>query len=643
MWFPAMLLAACTTQSQDPPAVEPTTPRLLSPRDGTKVRVGVFPLMVRMPSTLIGAPVHVDLDGQDITDPLGLSRARWSAHGKGGEYLATLDVHGLTPGLHTLTVTFTPEDAPAQVAQAQFEWEPYPCEQPISVHDEAGEPLTVRAVMFSENEPLLYRGPNPGRADPMGRDRRLNAAFIEGERTLFLPKKDITLYITRGIRQDIEVVELDFSAGCPATAQPLNITLPTAVPTPDHVTADLHVHTAESRDAYTPHRMRQSSLAAADLDVVVFSDHNHTWDPAPLLSAPLDSTLGWAGIEARIGGYNDNRGHFNVYPLDPTAPIPEGGTDLRMLFDRWRDHSHAHPTQGVDHALIQLNHPRGIQIRPNDNPSWRAHAVFSQGGFDRAVPVGEGRNAWMTRPAPETQTTALDFDVLEVLNRFSWVQYVEVRQDWFVLLNIGHRPTGVGNSDSHAMAVELLGLPVNLVSTAHGRDTASLVHAIDQGQLTVSSGPVVTLRMDEQHEPGSQLIGTSSMAHVHVRAAPWVPAFEVRLVVQGDIIARQSLPHPLPEEGVTVTWPVEVASDSWVIAEAGWPPDQPTAPTEAELGVYSRIAPGYVPVGFTNPIWIDADGDGQWQGMSAEDAAERSAPMATELHDKLKEASIVGD
>lgn len=30
------------------------------------------------------------------------------------------------------------------------------------------------------------------------------------------------------------------------------------------------------------------------------------------------------------------------------------------------------------------------------------------------------------------------------------------------------------------------------------------------------------------------------------------------------------------------------------------------------LGPYAWVAPGYVPVGFTNPVWLDADGDGVW-------------------------------
>jgi hypothetical protein len=52
-----------------------------------------------------------------------------------------------------------------------------------------------------------------------------------------------------------------------------------------------------------------------------------------------------------------------------------------------------------------------------------------------------------------------------------------------------------------------------------------------------------------------------------------------------------------------------VTQDSWIVAEAGWP----IADWRGAVGgLYSILSPGSVPVGFTNPVFLDANGDGQW-------------------------------
>ena len=56
-----------------------------------------------------------------------------------------------------------------------------------------------------------------------------------------------------------------------------------------------------------------------------------------------------------------------------------------------------------------------------------------------------------------------------------------------------------------------------------------------------------------------------------------------------------------------------MAADSWVVAEAGWPLEDDATTSPVVEGLYGLVAPGYVPIGFTNPVRIDADGDGEWR------------------------------
>ena len=196
-------------------------------------------------------------------------------------------------------------------------------------------------------------------------------------------------------------------------------------------------------------------------------------------------------------------GHANIFPIVPGAALPPSeSSNLATHIDNYRERQrqHPHPQSGSD-LLVQLNHPRGLSVRPDDRRDWTpAYALFNYIGFDRKMPVGQGSNAWLTAERPGTGTTPLDFDALEVLNRFSWGPYRQVRADWFLLMNLGRFHTGTGNSDSHAVAVELAGFPVNLVHAPGAREDGELdaqrfIDAVRDGHVTVSTGPIVTLRV----------------------------------------------------------------------------------------------------------------------------------------------------
>jgi hypothetical protein len=94
----------------------------------------------------------------------------------------------------------------------------------------------------------------------------------------------------------------------------------------------------------------------------------------------------------------------------------------------------------------------------------------------------------------------------------------------------------------------------------------------------------------------------------------------VRLVINGLIARVEEVPPGSrdPEEPFEETYFFNVPAqlvDTYVLAEAGWNLDRDyPVGDEKSLGDYAVVAPGYVPMAFTNPIWIDEDGDGQWTG-----------------------------
>ena len=230
-----------------------------------------------------------------------------------------------------------------------------------------------------------------------------------------------------------------------------------------------------------PDEPRIYSLVAAGLDVVVPADHDIVRDFDSTIAGILGderSLFAIPGTEATIlipdpesdgegrDAY-DSYGHTSVFPLDPAQVIvdPYVETTLADHLSRFRVSMTSTPYQGVRSGVLQLNHPRGIQERP-DILLEPIHDLFNKMGFDPASPPGVATNAWMGEVSKDGATTAFDYDALEIMNRGSWEAYNKVRLDWLGLLSWGRRITGTGNSDSHAMAVEQAGFPTNLVPCA---------------------------------------------------------------------------------------------------------------------------------------------------------------------------------
>lgn len=631
--------------------------RLISPSDGAHIRVSWIPLTLFLARPFLGGRIQVRIDGREATDPLAVFSSRGSQP-ELGRYIATLDLAPLEPGEHRLEIELSPLDGDRSVRmESVFFWDRPPCPVDLEVVDGAGAPISARVAIFTPDGPYLLTGPDAAEVDPRDRDTKLHSVFVIGGRgRVWLDHGGYRMIAVRGVRDEIDEHEIELAECDRPTV--LRFTVERSVATPDRVTADFHVHTGSSSDSYVPDRPRYASLVAADLDVAVTTDHNVITDPARALEAVENSdrtTLGLAGVEARIGpraGPDGERapsaGHINIFPLDPAASLPPTDSyDLAEHIDNYHALQKLHPDPTGAHPLIQLNHPRGLFFDPWKRKSLnRTHALFNWMGFDRKTPLGQGVNDWLLAPRPESGTRPIDFDALEVLNRWSWGAYIQVRADWFLLMNLGHFHSGTGNSDSHALAVELAGFPVNLVRLPPASrdpeiDVPAFIDAVRAGRLDVSTGPVIDLTVQTPRgdigRPGDLLAAEDRRVTVSVtvRAASWVPVHEVRLVVDGQVTRTERLVEPLPEGGGTVraefSWPLDLERDAWVLVEAGWPIDDPLGPVDSDLGVYADVVPYYVPLAFTNPVRIDVEDDRVWSPLPPEEALKRAAPMPTDV------------
>jgi hypothetical protein len=260
--------------------------------------------------------------------------------------------------------------------------------------------------------------------------------------------------------------------------------------------------------------------------------------------------------------------------------------------------------------VVQLNHPRPT---PKDVEQGDEHLAFfahlGEGrAFDPLQTLDAPANEPLVRRTGADGTRAIDFDAIEVMNGDSWPQYLAMRADWYALLRQGLRRTGTANSDSHA-ATELTAYPRNYVAVGAERgDPQAFDDALLAGRSFGTTGPRVRSLRVNGGSLGDLVAAERGRVHVEyeVDGAGWVPIDEVRILVNGEVVSTGR------ERSGALDLALE--RDGFVTLEAGAPLDaDQTAWVRAHPGLYTEvIAPGFVATAFTNPVFVDVDGNGKF-------------------------------
>ena len=190
-------------------------------------------------------------------------------------------------------------------------------------------------------------------------------------------------------------------------------------------------------------------------------------------------------------------------------------------------------------------------------------------------------------------------------------------EDWFHLVNRGYPVFVVGSSDAHGVAGGEPGYSRTYVlyEGREGRelDAAALFDAVRTGRSFVSNGPVVEVRANRRATFGDTVKarkGGRVDLDITVTGAPWLDVSEVRLVVDGD--RRPALPMKgAGKRSVKFRdrVRVEFARDGWVAVEVvGRRSLFPLIQQRSRDGSMEAAA---LPYALTNPIFVDADGDGR--------------------------------
>jgi hypothetical protein len=549
--------------------------------------------------------------------------------------------------------------------------------------------------------PETFGGTQRG-ADGSARGQANVVYTATGEGSIHVRPGTYDVYATRGPEYGLMRRRVTVTSAAPAT---VDFRLKRVIRTRDALAADFHVHSGRSLDSSAPLEDRVVSFASEGVEVMVSTDHDKHVDYTPIIAGlglgARVATIPGVEITGSVPNppaFPNSIGHINAWPVPVRKDDRRDGTIQdeyvapNWVFSRLRAQA------GAD-VVIQYNHPRAgvsgltnIGFFNSIGCARCANAIDTACTVDADCPAGAGQDCTCVGFQPDRLLSAppndilldtgvrgpgtgtnpsgirnLDFDVMEVANGAraeDYASYRQVRDDWFALLGQGVWKPGTGVSDSHRLTVEHAGWSRTYV-LGTGDDPAALDQSafnasIKAGRMVVSAGPWITVTAKGQRSrggPGEVVTGVVVRLKIDVHAPAWIPVDEVRIVsVRGlgqvsvrtfDATTRPRVkpgPANVESNGGTRRFHGAVTfkdnQDYLVLVEAG-PKLSVSAPTSPDT--VNLVEPDVVPLGFTNPIRIDADGGGFGLPRGAARLAPRGGGMTGVTRAARIEAARRGD
>lgn len=510
----------------------------------------------------------------------------------------------------------------------------------VEVRDaDSNELIPAKISVFDANEDSAAIIPGNSEGDLLR--IKLNEIYLgRGTGRIHLYDGQWDLYFSHGIEYTVFKKHLDITY--PVGTQ--KITLKRAVDTTGYVSADFHIHARPSfESSLQPGGLptledRVITYLAEGVEIMGSSDHQCIVD--------YSSTIAQLGVGDRIGSLvgveatppitsypsgdgncSDYRfvppplftepGHWNAFPLDPGQSYDttsDKGVNAATLYDRLRKLG----AQGGDTPLIQLNHP--FYELGFINIGWLQRRDYR---FGAPIPFSNplAPNAFLTEKSTEagSKTRSIDFDAMELWSGGSYVYGIPARNAWFEFLNQGLLKVGTSNSDSHNTKITA-GFPRNFVrlgtddpSRATPRQVAA---AVRSGKVVGTTGPFIRV-LAGSAEPGDLVAAPSGSItlRVNVQAAPWVPVEEIRIYANGTLARQIAVGKSEKSVRFDKNVTLDLARDASIVIEAGSaiPADPTQEPPEPEI--YRHVTTGtngFRPIGFTNPLFVDVDGNGSF-------------------------------
>lgn len=381
----------------------------------------------------------------------------------------------------------------------------------------------------------------------------------------------------------------------------LNLEISREVETPGFVAADTHIHTlTHSGHGDSSVEERMVTLAGEGVELAIATDHNHNTD-----YRPTQNKLGVGAYFTPVVGneVSTDLGHINAFPLVPGDPVPDKNLKSWVAL--------ASEIRSKGARVTTLNHPRWRQDKKTGDPA----GPFREQKLNRVT----GRFGSGTR---------FPFDGMEVINSETLNSKREnlplyVLEDWLALLNAGETVKAVGSSDSHTV-----GDPVGQGRTyvaSRAKDPSKInvqeaCEAFVEGRTTISLGIVTDIRVAGRYGLADLVRverGERIPVRVRVAAPSWVRPRQVMLYVNGVRAEEQ-----------TVNVAAGTPTDQWVEFSLAGPAvdahlvavvlGDPVKEAYWKTDWDSTLAA-------TNPVYLDADGDGKYRSPREQAASRMKA------------------
>ncbi|MEZ4228107.1 MAG: CehA/McbA family metallohydrolase [Polyangiaceae bacterium] len=457
---------------------------------------------------------------------------------------------------------------------------PTPGQAELVAVDDHGAPLATRWILRGVDQT-----PDP----VLGAESALNAGMLfalHGAARASLPPGDYQFTATHGPEYGLfqRRVRVEAGKGVVVRAR-----LPKQLDLKGWVPSDFHLHQAPSFDSEVKLEDRLTALLADGIRFAAATDHNVVTDYADTLRtlSPNADLRTAPGVEITTREW----GHFNAFPYGlKKAPEVKDRTP-EQIFSAVR---HDQP-----HAILQVNHPRMGDI-----------GYFNRGKLDLATGGAEPGFSY-------------DFDTVEVFNGFDLGNPWAIQQNlesWFGLLDNGWRFTAVGNSDSHKLVGEYAGYPRTYVAVPEGTAVTqeAIVAALGAGHVWVSNGPSLLVELNGAGPGSLTKLSAGNRLQVEIGCADFVGVNRLELIVNGAKVFERAFSEPISGRTQQLELPLELVEDAWVVVIVRG--------DQALESILPRI--DAKPLAFTNPIFVDVDGDGLFRARHAavREARERQVP-----------------
>lgn len=472
---------------------------------------------------------------------------------------------------------------------------------------------------------------------------------VDGVLEAEIPAGEYRLVVDRGMEWSTWPSHAPRDGGFPVTLADgeeveFDVEIARVLETPSAISGDFHVHSITSPDSPVPWDDRVRNFMAEGVDVIVATDHDYVSDYRHV----VDELGASSWIQTIVGDEitTADLGHFNAFPLTADPSHARGGAldwgngdDYTLLpaemFAAIRGMAPSDP-------VIQVNHAEGLGFVRNAKADVLRGISYADRGSHRLPPA---------EPDPQTGDTGIwsdDFTAMEILNGSSRARFNILGRWWMTMIGRGFAPTGTAVSDTHKLYGDLGGVPRTYVFgdaevscgdrpfaelTDYDAFVAEFTRDINAGRALGTNGPFFTVTV----ENGAGEMGTlgdtitaddETRATLEIQTPEWMQVSTVDVYLNpdpDDVITRPAEPieAPIPPtESIALTWdePSELVTvETGGVEHRAWRKTI-TIPLQTDADAFvifvvhgeQSMWPihGSAPFAFSNPVFLDADGNG---------------------------------